>query len=227
MGIFARVQTLIKAHANELVDKAIDMNSIPVLNQYGRELEEALEKTKHEAAVASAHVTTLNSQATALQTDIDSNTARGKAFMAKNPPDEANAKLAAEHIHDSNAELTDIKSQIESAKVNAAAMIDAKSKLQIKYQQTVSQLRMLESRDSSTRAKEQSTAALKDVERATSGSSTVSIDSLSEKIRARGDVADEEFNETVAEVTPPPDPVRDEAVNSIMDSFQEKQPSHA
>jgi len=207
------------------VDKAIDMNSIPVLRQYGRDLEDALDKTKHEAAVAAAHVTTLNGQAMGLQDDIDSNTARGKAFMAKTPPDTANATICAGHVHDSQAQLEDLKKQIEAAKANSAAMDSAKDKLQIKYQQTVSQLRILESRDSQTRAKEQSTAALKSVESTTSGSSSVNIDNLSEKINARGDVADEEFNRTIAEVTPPPDPLRDEAVNSILESFQEKQPA--
>jgi len=227
MGIFARIQTLVKAHTNDLLDKAIDMNSIPVLKQYGRDLEDALNKVKHEAAMAAAHVTTLNSQAAALQTDIDSNTARGKAFMAKTPPDTANATVCAGRIHDGQAELADKLQEISQAKTDSAAMDDARLKLQTKYESTVSQLRRLESRDGMTRAKEQSVAALKNIGDQTSGSSAVSIDNLSEKINARGDEADEEFNRTIADSTPPPDPLRDEAVGNILDSFKEKQPTTA
>lgn len=225
MGIFARVQTLVRAYSNNLLDQAVDMNSIPVLRQYIRDLEDAMDKTKHEAAVAAAHVTTLNSQAASLQDDITSNTNRAKAFLAKTPPDEVNARVCAGHIHDSQEQLADIQTQIEAAKTNSASLDAVVGKLNTKHQAIMSQLRILESKDSTSRSLEQATASLKQAQSFTADGTGADVDSMTQKINARADVANEEFNRTVGEMTPPPDPLRDDSVNSILDSLREKQPT--
>jgi phage shock protein A len=222
MGIFSKLTVLVKAHSNDLLDKEIDRNSIPVMKQYVRDLEDAITLAKHNAAVVAASVTTLTARAAAEQKSIDDATAGGKAFMAKNPPDVANARILATRVHTFQTDLASLQSQIETAKANSQTLDQQTAMMDAKHQEAMSQLRDLESKVMNTQTLQASTSSLKKFNDAAGG--VDNMNNLSQHINSANDEATEEFNRTIGEINPP-DPLKDQAVDNIMDSF--KEPVHA
>lgn len=221
MGIFGRISTLVKAHVNDILDKAVDMNSIPVLKQYIRELEVAISDNKHQAAVAAASVTTLSNQHDNVQREIDQATVRGKAFMSKTPPDEANARLCASHITDLKTELASFDEQITTAKATSEQMDAFVAKLDEKHRTIMTRLRILETKDGSSKALDGAVSSLKRVEPLLSDSAdNPSVENIEGKINAHYDASAEEFKRTMADATPPPDPLKDQAIDDVMASFK-------
>jgi phage shock protein A len=223
VSLFAKVRTLVVAHANDLVDKTVDMDSIPVLRQYVRDLEDAIAKSKHEAAVAAANVTTLTNSRDLLQKTLDADTQRTKLLLAKN--DEAGARSVAGRIHDSQQEIASLNDQITAATDNSKALDGAVAKMDAKHQEIMSQLRMLESKDRSAKSLHQATASLKEASAITDASSEMNVDNIAQRIDQRSNEEREEFNRTVSGMTPEPDPLKDAAVDDILNSLREKQPA--
>lgn len=218
MSIFQKVRTVALAYTNDLLDKTINLNSIPVVKQYIRDLEDALAKLKHEAAVAAANVTTLTNQQATLESAISLNKQRAKAYL--NAGNETAARTVASRIHDDQTESNTLTQQIETAKQSSQALDAAVEKLEAKHQQMLSQLRTLETKDRSARAMESATSSLKAAAALNTNDLTGSVDNLAQKIEARSDVAKEEFNRTVGEFDTPPDPLKDAAVDDILNSLR-------
>jgi phage shock protein A len=96
MSLFSKIHTVVTAYSHELVDKIIDTNSIPVVKQYVRDLEDALSRLKHEAAVAAARVTTLSQELITEKNNVAIDIARAKSYLAKG--DEKTARAVATRI---------------------------------------------------------------------------------------------------------------------------------
>ena len=219
MSLFSRIRTVTLAYSNNLLDKAIDMNSLPVVRQYIRDLEDAIDKTNHESAVAHANVTVLQAQIDGTTKTIDLDTKRAQAYLAKS--DEANARLVASRIHDSQILLDSLKEQISQATTNSEQLDSALNKMQSKHSDVMGQLRVLESKDRQASALHGATSSLKAAS-AILGSNDVadSVDSISRKIDQKAAVENEEFNRAVGAFDTPPDPLKDAAVDDILASLR-------
>lgn len=225
MSIFNKVRVIVLGHVNDLLDKAIDMNSLSAVRQYVRDLEEAQTKVEHEAAVAAANVTTLTKQHTALDTAIGQNLSRIKAYLAQN--NEAAARALGGTVHDEQQELASLDAQITEAKANSQSLDTAAEQIKARHQQMLSQVRTLESKDRSSHALEQSTAALKGAQTLTEGVDGASVDNLAQKINARNDVAQEEFKRTMGGFAAPEDPLKTAAVDDLLNSLRTPAPATA
>jgi phage shock protein A len=221
MGLFSKISVVARAHANEVVDKVIDMNSIPVVTQYIRDLETNLSDLKHQAAVAAANVTTLTNQQTGLLNSVAQNKARAKAF--KDQGDEANARKVVETtIVPLQAQADALTPQIATAKDASQHLDAAVAQVQTRHDSMVQQLRTLQTKDRSAHAMEGATKAMKAAAGVVSNlDASQSVDNLASRIDARNDVANEEFNRTVNEFAPPEpaDPLAKAAADSIFNSL--------
>jgi phage shock protein A len=221
MSLFSRLRTVTLAYGNNLLDKAVDMNSIPVLKQYVRDLEDAIEKTNHESAVAHANVSVLQTQIDGTSKTINLDTQRAQAYLAKS--DETNARLVATRIHESQILVDSLKEQISQATSNSQQLDSALQKMQAKHSEVMSQLRVLESKDRQASALSTATNSLKQAS-AILGSNDVadSVDSISRKIETRAAVANEEFTRAVSAFDTPDDPLKTAAVDDILNSLRPK-----
>lgn len=214
MGFLNKTRVVIMAHMNELVDKAVDMNSIPVLKQYVRDLEDATATTRHQSAVAAAQVTGLERDLKLAQDDITTDTARAKAFVAQN--NEAGARTVAGRIADHQQTVATLTAQIATAKEQSHALDASVEKMRAKHDTILARVRDLESKDSSARALEQATASIKSADAALHQGVDSSVDDLAKRIDSRNDVAREEFARTTAEMDEPEDPLKKQAVDDIL-----------
>jgi phage shock protein A len=189
-----------------------------MLNQYVRDLEDARDQTAHEVAVASANVKITQQNIDAKTHLIDLDTQRAKAYLAQN--NEAAARATASRIHDEQVELDSLKEQISTATTNLQQMQAALEQINSKHDQSMSQLRRLQSEDSSARALDHANAALKSAAALTSNNVADNVDNISAKIHQHNMVANEEFNQTVAQFAEPADPLKDAAVDDILASLR-------
>lgn len=222
MSLFQKVRVTVLGNINELLDKTIDYNSIPVVKQYIRDLEDGIARAKHEAAVSASQVTNLQEKVTVAQANIATHTKRAQAFLSKN--DEANARTEATAIKVTQDELTALQDQLKAASEGSKAMDAAVQQLQSQHTAMMQQLRKLQSEDGSAKAFEQVNRSLKAVAQLNTVDGQASVDNLTERIHSRSLAAREEFNRTVADMTPAPDPLHEQAVDDILNSLRTPEP---
>lgn len=215
MGFLQKTRTVILGHLNDLLDKSIDMNSIPVLKQYVRDLEDAIDSAQHQSAVSTAQVTTLSRELEVTQKSIDTDKQRAQAFLAKS--NEQAARSVASRIHDQQQTVESLKSQITTATQQAAAMEVAVAKMQTKHNAMLTQVRTLEGKDRNSKALEQAASSIKSAATALGTSVDANVDDLARRIDARNDLAQEEFKRATDDMnSAPEDPLKEAAVDDIL-----------
>lgn len=218
MGFLQKVHTLVKAEANSLLDKVIDMNSIPMIRQYVRDLEDGIARTEHESAVAKASVTTATRQIASLQKTVEYEKQIVQAYLAKG--DESSARTVAGQIHSNTEELAALNSQLETATTLSNNLASVVEKLNAKHQTCVNQLRTLELKDRTAKSMSAATSSLKGASNLMSNDVNSSIDNISRKIDERLDVANTEFSQVAGKFDEPADPLKDAAVDDILNSLR-------
>ncbi len=188
-SFFQKIDTLIKANLHAMVDKALDSNSVAVLDEYIRqaednldELEDALVTVKGQVKTLQRKYETLKAEAEALDRDIDRLLALGKEDLA----------VAAQSQYNSKNDLAEeYRVQFERQKSEADKLADARLKLEARLR-TIKQERehvigLLELAKTKEIAAK-SMKSLGDLE----GVGDSDIARVADKIRARLDRADAE-----------------------------------
>jgi phage shock protein A len=188
-SIFQKVQTLISANLHSMVDKALDSNSVAVLDEYIRQaetnlddLEDALVTVKGQVKTLQRKYETLQAEADALDADIDRLLKLGKDDLA----------MAAQSQYNSKADLSEeYRQQYVRQKDEADKLADARLKLESRLR-TIKQERehvlgLLEL----AKTKEIAAKSMKSLD-ALEGVGDSDISRIADRIRARLDRADAE-----------------------------------
>lgn len=188
--IFQKIDTLIKANLHAMVDKALDQNSVQVLDQYIRQaednlddLEDALVTVKGQVRTLQRKYETLRAEAEALDRDIDRLLGLGKEDLA----------MAAQSQYNSKADLAEeYRQQYLRQKAEADNLADARLKLEARLR-TIKQERehvlgLLEL----AKTKEIAAKSMKSLD-SLEGVGDADIARVADKIRARVDRADAEI----------------------------------
>jgi phage shock protein A len=197
-SIFQKVQTLISANLHAMVDKALDANSVEVLDEYIRQaennlddLEDALVTIKGQVKTLQRKYQTLQAEAEALDADIDRLLRLGKDDLA----------MAAQSQYNSKADLAEeYRQQYERQKQEADNLADARLKLEARLR-TIRQERehvlgLLEL----AKTKEIAAKSMKSLD-ALEGVGDSDISRVADRIRARLDRADAEVEMRAGRLT--------------------------
>jgi phage shock protein A len=188
-SFFEKIDTLIKANLHAMVDKALDQNSVAVLDEYIRqaennldELEDALITVKGQVRTLKRKYETFKAEAEALDRDIDRLLNLGKEDLA----------MAAQSQYNTKADLAEeYRQQYLNQKVEADRLADARLKLEARLR-TIKQERehvlgLLEL----AKTKEIAAKSMKSLD-ALEGVGDSDIARVADKIRDRIDRADAE-----------------------------------
>ena len=188
-SFFEKIDTLIKANLHAMVDKALDQNSVAVLDEYIRqaennldELEDALITVKGQVRTLKRKYETFKAEAEALDRDIDRLLNLGKEDLA----------IAAQSQYNTKADLAEeYRQQYLNQKVEADRLADARLKLEARLR-TIKQERehvlgLLEL----AKTKEIAAKSMKSLD-ALEGVGDSDIARVADKIRDRIDRADAE-----------------------------------
>ena len=188
-SFFEKVETLIKANLHAMVDKALDSNSVAVLDEYIRQaennlddLEDALVTVKGQVKTLQRKYETFQAEADALDKDIDRLLGLGKEDLA----------MAAQSQYNAKADLAEeYRQQYLRQKAEADKLADARLKLETRMR-TIKQERehvlgLLEL----AKTKEIAAKSMKSLD-SLEGVGDTDIARVADKIRARLDRADAE-----------------------------------
>jgi phage shock protein A len=219
MSLFAKLSLLTRANANDIVNKQIDRQSIPVITQTIADLEVHMREGAHMAAAAAANVTTLTNRQNALNTKILHDTATAKAFKAQG--DLVNAKKVVDGIIVDQATVTGLTTDIANAKANSEHMDASQTQIKAHHDELVAQLHTLQTQDRNTKVLEGESKALAATASVATALDANTIGSMAQRITEKGDVAQEEFNRTIADFAPaaPADPIQAQASADLLNSL--------
>ena len=184
--LLEKVQTLISANLHEMVDKALETNSIAVMKQYIRDAEDNLDELEDAAATVGGEVKSMErkykeykKKADQLDRNIDALLMQGKADLARAAQNELNsARRLQEQYHEQW-----VRQQREYE-----ALLNARLKLQAKLQTIRQEQKELEALMRLAKSKETTVKAIKSLDDLM-GVGDTDIARLGESIRSRLDKA--------------------------------------
>ncbi len=185
-SLLDKVSTLIKANLHYLVDQALKQNSLAVVDQYIREVEDNLEKLEDAAATVGGQVKTLKrkydefqAKADELDHNIDVLLREGREELA----------VAAQSKLNSTERLADnYREQHERQKAEYEKLLDAKLKLEAKLTTIKQEREELQALLDLARAKELTAKAISSLDDLV-GAGDDDIGRMAESIRTRLDKA--------------------------------------
>jgi phage shock protein A len=184
--LLEKVQTLISANLHEMVDKALETNSVAVMKQYIRDAENNLDELEDAAATVGGEVKSMErkykeykKKADQLDRNIDALLMQGKADLARAAQNELNsARSLQEQYHEQW-----VRQQREYE-----SLLNARLKLQAKLQTIRQEQKELEALMRLAKSKETTVKAIKSLDDLM-GVGDVDIARLGESIRSRLDKA--------------------------------------
>jgi phage shock protein A len=188
-SLFQKVQTLISANMHAMVDKALDANSVAVLDEYIRQaegnlddLEDALVTVKGQVKTLQRKYETFRAEAEALDADIDRLLAVGKEDLA----------VAAQSQYNSKADLAEeYRQQYLNQKRESDKLADARMKLETRLRSIKQEREHVLGLLELAKTKEIAAKSMKSLD-ALEGVGDSDISRVADKIRARLDRADAE-----------------------------------
>jgi phage shock protein A len=196
--LFQKIDTLIKANLHAMVDRALDSNSVAVLDEYIRQaednlddLEDALVTVKGQVKTLQRKYETFQAEAEALDRDIDRLLGLGKEDLA----------MAAQSQYNTKADLAEeYRQQYERQKTEADKLAEGRLKLEARLR-TIKQERehvlgLLEL----AKTKEIAAKSMKSLD-SLEGVGDSDISRVADKIRERLDRADAEVEMRAGRLT--------------------------
>lgn len=184
--LLEKVQTLVSANLHEMVDKALETNSVAVMKQYIRDAENNLDELEDAAATVGGEVKSMErkykeykQKADQLDRNIDALLMQGKADLARAAQNELNsARRLQEQYHEQW-----VRQQREYE-----SLLSARLKLQAKLQTIRQEQKELEALMRLAKSKETTVKAIKSLDDLM-GVGDADIARLGESIRSRLDKA--------------------------------------
>ncbi len=202
-SLFRKTRVLVLGNLHMLLDKAIDINSIPVLEQYVRDLETAQNGVMVQAASAKGNVTTIERNIANLRSQVDENQKNIDLLLGDNDPDNDSHAVTIEmQSQGLQSQIKTLEDSLENAKKLASNMDDAVGKIKGKHTEMMSRLNELRQLNQSANATEQAATALDQAASLSGGiDASSSIDNVEARLRARNDVANARLEEAFGGVS--------------------------
>ncbi|GAC1466941.1 MAG: hypothetical protein PVS3B3_10600 [Ktedonobacteraceae bacterium] len=212
LGQKARVLSLAWLH--QITDAAIDTHSIPVVQQYIRDMEKAMSDLREAQAANSGAIAGLNRRISQLRQQEATLNTQADALLQLNPPREDLAAMVEQRLQMVEGDLTPLNNELEKVRAIHGQYEQAMDALEAKHTTMIRQLQSLQSLDASANAEERAAHAIRSVNNALGG--TGSIDDISGRIQNRADIAHARLQQELNAVTPPEDPIADVLAQSEM-----------
>ncbi len=158
-SLLEKVSTLISANLHALVDKALQNNSLAVIDQYIRQVEDSLEDLEDAAATVGGEVKTLNRKLHDYEQRAEELDRAIDAFLLEG--NESAAVAAQSKLNSTQRLIETYKEQIERQKQEYQKLLDAKVKLEARLATMKQQREELQAMLELAKSKEISLKAIK------------------------------------------------------------------
>jgi hypothetical protein len=206
LGICDKITLLVKAKSHDLLNRAIDANSVPMHEQLIRDLEGAIRSESTETIKAEVTAKNLKLQAAAIQGHIDEFLAAVQANIDDGDETNDHEQIPMmEHVEELETELADVKAQEDNATQNHKLLVDTLGKLKQRHKIMVRELGQLRSAVSQAKTDE---STLKTVQRAkdlTEGVDSAGLGNALANAKLKSQVARAELQDAVGEIKDSPE----------------------
>lgn len=201
-GFFKKLRDLTLGNLHELLDAAIDLNSVAVCKQYVRDLEEAKDKMRDQAAAARGRLGQSQAAVATLEAQIATDTEHAELLI--NDDDESNdgdAQRLMEGVIQKQELLATKQTQLATDKQVAEALGEAVRKITAKHAEMVNNVRRLEALEQQTKAQEQATEAMRSAGKLANSADGVSVDNAEQRLRDRAAASQEKFKDAMSDLS--------------------------
>lgn len=219
-GFLAKLRVVTLGNVHDLLDKAIDLNSPSVVRQYTRDLEDALDRMKSEAAIQAGGVRTLEREKVELESRIKTTEATIKHLIEAGHEDLARPKAA--DLVRMRAHFSDADPNIAAARKSSHDIDVAVANLEAKHAEMVDHVRELERLDRDTKSKRLAATTLAAAGRLVKSGADISVDDVESRMRASNDVAQEQFQRALGDTAVQEDAETGAAVDDVLAEFKKK-----
>ena len=190
VGIGEKIRTLTLGNLHDLLDRAIDLNSVGALKQHIRDLEVAKDQITDEAVIAKGQTNALRTEVENLQLQIKTTDENIDLILGdSDPTNDAVAETLEARLIGYEEKLKEKRDELRTADETSIALWESAQRLTAKHTEMLGNLRRIESTDRATRAKERATGALKQAAK----TGEVSVDNIQSRMQERATVADSRF----------------------------------
>lgn len=193
-GLFGKARTLVLSNLHALLDAAIDLNSIPALEQHLRDLKDARDEVIRETASAKASLKLAEREAEQLETKAKTTDENIELLLGDDDPsnDHHAIKLQVK-LDQLQEELAQKQEDIVTARTVAEQMEQAQSQIQSKLEEADDNLQRLKRASRAAAAKQNAADALN---RAASlaGVDGPRVDDIARRVEEQNAAADAELS---------------------------------
>ena len=217
-SFLSKLRVLTLGSINDLLDKAIDLNSPTVVRQYTRDLEDALDRMKNEAVVQAGTVRTLQREKLELDARIKTTEATIQHLVQAGHPDLARPKAA--DLVRMRTQFAQADPGIETATKSSHDIDQAVANLEVKHNEMVARVHELERLDRDTKSRNAAATALNAAGKLIQTGASISVDNVEQRMRSNNDEAQERFNRALGETAIQEDPAASAAIDDVLAEFK-------
>lgn len=185
-SLIEKVSVLISANLHYMVDQALKSNSLAVIDQYIRQVEENLEDLEDAAATVGSEVKSINRKLVEYQQKESELDRAIDAFLMEG--NESNAVAAQSRLNSTQRLVETYKAQLERQETEFAKLLDAKVKLDARLATMKQEREELQALLELAKSKETTVRAMKSLDDLM-GSGDTDVQRIAESIRMRLDKA--------------------------------------
>lgn len=201
-SLWQKIRTLTLGNLHELLDAAIDLNSVAACKQYVRDLEEAKDKMRDQAAAARGRLGQSQAAVATLEHQIATDTEHAQLLLDDDDPsNDGDAQKLMEGVVQKQELLETKQAQLATDKQVSEALGEAVRKITAKHAEMVNNVRRLESLEQQTKAQEQATDALKAAGKIANSTDGVSVDDVEQRLRDRAAASSEKFKDAMSDMS--------------------------
>lgn len=201
-SIFQKLRTITLGNLHQLLDNVIDLNSVAACKQYVRDLEEAKDQIRDQAAAARGRLAQSQNAVSLLEHQIAEDTENAQLILDDgDDSNDGDAQKLMEGVVGKQELLETKKSQRDADKAASDALAEASKKIIAKHAEMVNNVKRLEALEQQTKAQEQATAALRQAGKLANSADGVSVDNVEQRLRDRAAASNEKFKDAMADVS--------------------------
>ncbi|MBI1731133.1 PspA/IM30 family protein [Candidatus Acetothermia bacterium] len=189
-SIFSKISDLVQGHVNQLLDEAIDMNSIPVVTQQIRRFEDGISQMKNALAIAQGDVVTktrshdeIQHTIETLQHNID------LVLMGSSADKKATAVALGQKLIPLQHHVETLSKEVSDAQERVKELDDSVKQLEGRHEELMERLTELKSKSEQARAENLVAKTAQNVKKMTSGVEGSSVDNLLQRAQQNADTA--------------------------------------
>jgi phage shock protein A len=200
-GLFSKISDLVQGHVNQLLDEAIDMDSVPVVTQQIRKFEDGIDQMKNALAIAQGDIVSKSRSRDEIQHSMETLQHNIDLVLSGSSPDKKNTAIAlGQKLIPLQHRLEMLNQEVTDAQARANELNESVKQLEGRHEELMERLTELRSKAEQARAENLVAKTAKKVKQLSSGVEGSSVDNLLQRAQQNADAAHARFQQAMGDL---------------------------